>query len=256
VRVANAKPAWIAARNQLALARSTLATRIHFKGDIDTQGDLVADDISRELPELQSMAIANRQELMAARFLADLSEEAIAGAKSQARPEIRLFANTIGGNANQFAFSDDWEWRWNAGVTARWNLWDGNLTRQTVRQRKIEYRQQQNAAAELESAVLLEVQQAWLALVQAREALAASSESVSLAERALAIAKVRYDAGLSTYLELTDANVALRTAELARLKAQHDHAIAIAHVYYATGSPSPHLTHNLNPNLNPLTEEP
>ncbi|MFU8779821.1 MAG: TolC family protein [Kiritimatiellia bacterium] len=251
VRVANAKPAWIAARNQLALARSALATRINFKGDVNIQGDFDFEDISWELADLQQIARQNRQELMAARLLADLSKEAIASARSQARPEIRLFANSIGGNANQFAFSDEWEWRWNAGVTARWNLWDGDLTRQTVRQRKIEYRQQQNTTTDLEAAVMLEVQQAWLALVQAREARAASAESVNLAERALAIAKVRYDAGLSTYLELTDANVALRTAELTRLKARHDHAVALAQLYYATGIPSPHRPADFTPDHNP-----
>jgi outer membrane protein len=240
VRVANAKPGWLAARNQLALARAALATRIHFQGELETRGELTAVDIPWELPELRKIALQNRQELMAARLMANLAKEGIASARSEHRPEIRLFANMNGGNANPFAFSEDWEWRWNAGVSARWNFWDGNLTRQTIRQMEIAYRQQQNAATDLESAVLLEVQQAWLNLTQAREALAASAENVNLAERALVIAKTRYDAGLSTYLELTDANVALRTAELTRIKSHHDHATALAHVYYATGLPSPH----------------
>jgi len=241
VRVANARPGVIAASNQLALARSTLATRLHFKDPFEVVGELSAGTEDRSLPELQAMALQQRPERELARLGRDLAREAITAAHAKARPEVRLFANTTGGNASQFAATDDWDWRWHAGVSATWNLWDGNLTRQTVRQRQIEQQQQENLLEDTEAMILLEVEQAWLALEQARQALAASSASVELAERALTIARTRYDAGLSTYLELTDANLALREAELLRLQATHDHANAIARIHVATGTPCPHL---------------
>ncbi len=243
VRVANAKPEWIAAKNQLDIAKATLANLIYFDGPLVVKGDFETADTAWTLPQLEAKAREQREQLQAARLLAALSREAVASARSEARPEIRLFANQTGGNATQFDLSDDWEWRWTAGVSARWNLWDGNLTRQTVRQREIEKRQQEYQIREIESAVLLEVKQAWLALQQAKEALAASAESVALAERALQIAHTRYDSGLSTYIELTDANLALRTAELTRLQAKHDYAVARARIRFATGIPSPHLAH-------------
>ncbi len=246
VRVANARPALIAAQNQMDLAKASLANLIHFEGAFDIDGSLAVEPITRTLPELEMMALQQREHLQAAKLLADLSREAVSHARSGARPEIRLFANQTGGNASQFDLSDDWEWRWSAGITARWNLWDGNLTRQTIRQREIERQQQEYNIQETESAVLLEVKQAWLALQQAQESLAASGESVALAQRALQIAQTRYDAGLSTYLELTDANLALRTAELSRLQAKHDYAVARAQVRFAVGLPSPYLS---NPNL-------
>ncbi len=246
VRVANAKPALIAAQNELALTQAALANAIHYKGEFEVEGTLDITSVVWQKSELELMALQQRQQLQAARFMTDLARENVVGAKSAGRPEVRLFANTMGGNANPFDFSDDWDWRWSAGVTARWNLWDGNLTRQTIRQREIELRQQQYYVAEQESAILLQVKQAWLALQQAQESLAASGESVALAQRALQIAQTRYDAGLSTYLELTDANLALRTAELSRLQAKHDYAVARAQVRFAVGLPSPYLS---NPNL-------
>jgi len=85
-------------------------------------------------------------------------------------------------------------------------------------------------------AVLLEVRQAYLALEHARELLAASGDSVALAERALAIARTRYETGLSTYIEFTDANLALSTARLVRAQALHDHAVALAQVAFACGT--------------------
>ena len=262
VRVANAKPGVIAARNQRDLAHAALATRINFKGDFEVAGELTVRETTSSLSELQILALQNRHEREVAQLRKELAREAIASARSDARPEIRMFANSSGGNANQFALSEDWEWRWNAGVTARWNFWDGNLTRQTIRQREIELHQQENLIEDLETTILLEVEQAWRALLQAQQSLEASAESVTLAERALAIAQTRYESGLSTYLELTDANLALRTAELTRLQAMHDHASATARIYFATGIPSPHLPPpnphpdpNLNHPANPNAEE-
>ena len=241
VRVANAKPELLAAKNQLDIAKATLANLIHHDGDLNVEGTLEIETTDWNLPQLETQALQQREQLRAAELLADLSREDIISARSESRPEVRLFANQTGGNATQFDLSDDWEWRWTAGISARWNLWDGNLTRQTVRQREIETQQQEYQIRETESAVLLEVKQAWLALQQAEEALAASAENVALAERALQIARTRYDSGLSTYIELTDANLALRTAELTRLQAKHDHNIAVAQIRLATGTPSPHI---------------
>ncbi len=233
VRVANAMPELLQARNQLALAQEAFRTLLYHPGPIAVTGSLDVADIQLELPEIQAMALANRNELHSSEILIGLAHESIANARSEAYPSIRLFANYIGANPDQFSFEDDWEWRWNAGVTLRWNLWDGNLTRQTVRQKQLEWQQRRHEYDERREAILLEVRQAWLSLQHARERLAASAESVVLAERALDIARTRYEAGLSTYLELTDANLARSTARLMRLQAQHDLAVAIANVQYA-----------------------
>ena len=65
--------------------------------------------------------------------------------------------------------------------------------------------------------------------------MAASRETVELAEKSLEIAKVRYDNGLATYLDYTDANLALRTARLTRLQALHDHLNSLARLQQASG---------------------
>jgi len=237
VRLANEQPVLIAARNQRELARAAFATLLNHPGPVAVTGQLEQAAIDLSLGEMEWLALGNRQELRGSRIRVGLGREDIASARSEGLPSLRAFFNYHGANAYQFvSFEDDWEWHWNAGVTLSWNIWDGNLTRQTVRQKRFAFEQRETEYEAALQVVMLEVQQAYLALMHAREALAASGGSVALAERALAIARTRYETGLSTYIEFTDANLALSTARLARAQALHDQAVAVARVAFACGT--------------------
>jgi outer membrane protein TolC len=149
-------------------------------------------------------------------------------------PELRAFFDYAGANQTTFGTAqDEWDWNWTAGLTLNWNFWDGNLTRQTVREKKLDVAKLLDDHEAITERVRLEVRQAWLQLQNARQSVEASKDSVTLAEEALRIAKARHAAGLATYLEFTDANVALSTARLTRLQSLRDHAVAIAQVRYA-----------------------
>jgi outer membrane protein TolC len=52
----------------------------------------------------------------------------------------------------------------------------------------------------------------------------------------LAIASVRHEQGVSTYLEFTETNLALSTARMQMVEAMHAHAVAQVRVRYATGN--------------------
>jgi outer membrane protein len=236
VRLANEKPKLIAARNQRDLAVAAFSTLLNHPGTVAVTGTLSMVEIDLSLEEMEALALDNRQALRRSQIRVDLSREDIASSRSDGMPSLRAFFNYHGANAYQFvAFQDDWEWHWNAGLTLSWNIWDGDLTRQTVRQKRYAYAQRQTEYDAMRQSILLEVRQAYMSLQHARESLAASGDSVALAERALEIARSRYESGLSTYIEFTDANLALSTARLTRAQALHDHAVARAEVIYACG---------------------
>lgn len=236
VRLANELPKLIEARNSCELARAAFATLLNHPDGLTVTGVLEQASIDLDLEEMELLAFQNRQEIRSSDIRLGLGQEAIVSARSEGRPSVRAFFNYNGANAYQFvSYQGDWQWHWNAGLTLNWSLWDGNLTRQTVRQKQFEYEQFMADDEAVREGVKLEVRQAYLGLVHAREAIVASGDSVELAERALDIARTRYESGLSTYIEFTDANLALSTARLARLKAQHDHAVAMSRVNYACG---------------------
>lgn len=237
VRLANEKPALIAARNQYELAKAGFARLLHMPVEsLTITGSLERVSLPRSLEEMQTLALSERPEIQASQVRLQLAQEAVVSARSAAKPEVRAFFNYQGANTYQFASLDDeWEWRWNAGVTLNWNFWDGNMTRQTVKQKRLEHQQLQEADEAVREALKLEATQAYLDWVHAHETLEAVGETVTLAERALEIAQSRYETGLSTYLEVTDANLALRSARLARLRARHDVAVAAARADFVCG---------------------
>ncbi len=93
---------------------------------------------------------------------------------------------------------------------------------------------------EAERRVELEIQSHYLDLKQAAETVAASRDTVALAEKRLEIARVRYENGLATNLDYTlTPTSALNIARLTRLQALHDHMNALARLEQASGEDYP-----------------
>jgi outer membrane protein len=118
-----------------------------------------------------------------------------------------------------------------------WDVWDGRLTKGTVREKALELEKTRADLDDAERHVRLQVRQAYLDMAHAGQAVAASAGTVSRAAKALEIARARHKSGLGTYLEFTDANLALSTARLTHLVAMRDHMSAVVALRYATGMP-------------------
>ena len=114
-------------------------------------------------------------------------------------------------------------------------MFDGLLTRSRVREKQLDLDKARETLADAERQVALEIQTHYLELQQAAETVAASRETVELAEKSLAIARARYENGLATALDYADANLALSVARLTRLQALHDHLNALARLQQASG---------------------
>ncbi len=236
VRLANEMPKLIAARNQNELVVADFVAVLNLPAEGVFTGQLERADIDMSLDDMLRLALANRADLARSELLVELGREAVVSARSEGLPELRGFFNYNGANSYQFvSFDEDWEWHWNAGFVLSWNIWDGDMTRYAVKQKQAEQAKLVTDDEEVLKLVKLEVRRAYLALEYARESIVASRDNVALAERALAIARTRHETGLATYLEFTDANLALSTARLTRLQALHDHAVAVSAACYACG---------------------
>lgn len=239
VRLANALPRQIAASNRLEVARESLRTLACLDdGACAFEGTLSREDVSWTLDEIMATAMTNRPELARMKEQVRLHREDIQSALSAYRPTIRAFGNYRGANSSAYApMQTEWDWHWTAGVTAEWALVDGGRRAAVTLQKRLAL---ENALAELEDmrrAVALEARRAFLDLTHAREAIRVAGETVALAERGLAIAAVRHEQGVSTYLEFTETNLALSTARLQKLQAMHAYTVACMQVRYAAGLP-------------------
>ena len=98
---------------------------------------------------------------------------------------------------------------------------DEQVARAELEQARLQLRQTQELAA-------LDSRSAWAELLAARAAWQASAGTVQQATRAFQIADVRYRAGVSTQLELSDSRLLLQQAEANRAQAARDLQIARA----------------------------
>ncbi len=236
VRVANEQPALLRARKQAELARVAFRNLVQFEAaDFDLDGDLVFEPFDRPLAEWQALATEQRPELLELRNLLGMREAEIRAERGGGLPQVRAFAGYSGENPESGSSRDEWEWGWNAGVSLEWSLFDGALRRNRVAELKLELEKARESLADVERRIALEIQSHFLDLQLAAETVTAGAETVELAQKGLDIARTRYENGLATYLDYTEANLALSTARLTHLQARHDHMNALARLRQASG---------------------
>jgi outer membrane protein TolC len=237
VRLANATPGLIAARNRLTLARESFRNTVHLdEGEFDLAGELHESPAAPVFETLLAIAITNRPELRMQEQTVRLRREDLNSEKSRYQPTLRAFGNYMGSSASQYnPAQEDWEWHWTAGLTAEWNLFDGGDRYGAVLEKRMAYESAQATLDDYGRQVALEIRQACVDVADAKEAVAVARDNVGLAERALGIARTRYDQGVSTALEFTDSNLALSTARLTLVGALHRELTALARARYAAG---------------------
>lgn len=236
VRVANARPLLIHARKQAELARARFRTLVQLEAEaFALAGELVFAPSTRSLAEWQALGLEQRPELVEQRKFLGMWEADIRAERGGYLPQIRAFAGYDGTNPESGSARESWEWGWSAGVTAEWDVFDGALRRNRIREKSLELAKAGETLADSERQVALEIQSHYLDLQQAAETVSASRDTVALAEKSLEIAKTRYENGLATNLDFTDANLSLSIARLTRLQALHDHMNALARLEQASG---------------------
>jgi outer membrane protein TolC len=159
-----------------------------------------------------------------------LREAALELAEAQKKPSLTLNSTytRLGYPSGVAPMFDRTNWSVGASVnvpilTGGRQRGDEEVARAEVEQARLQLRQVEELAS-------LDTRSAWAELVAARAAWEASGGTVQQASRAYEIADVRYRAGVSTQLELSDSRVLLQQAEANRAQAARDLQVARARV--------------------------
>ena len=244
VRLAGAQPPLIQVRNQAEVLTATLAKELGLpEAEIAIAGELSEVPFSADLDLLNRLGLAHRPLLENVRLAERMQEENVAAVLSGYHPEISVFASYEGIQPQMgYPPVDRMEFEWTAGAQLRWELFDGLLTPGRVKEAKARFEQARIETENTVRGVLLDIRQARLDLESARQTIASQRQVVELAEKAYEIARVRWDNGISTYLELTDAELALSEAGVTLAQALADQRIALARIEKAVGLPLDRIT--------------
>lgn len=237
VRHRNELPEQIRARNSLAVLKENMRNLAGIDGEFSLAGSVALDPVEADAERLYLNALEARSSLQCARIFAELSREDAVSVRSDLMPSLSAFFTYNGANSYRFvSFGDDAiEWHWNAGLVLSWNIWDGDLTRGLLKEKNLAHDIALVKLDDMQRSLKLEIKTAVLELEHAAEAVASSEQNIELAVKAMDIASARYEAGLATYLDYTDAAVALKRARLAYLSSVCAHENAKAELKYASG---------------------
>jgi len=241
VALANERPYLIAAKNELVLAMEQFRNLTYIGAETFELSDpLEFVPFKIDLDKAIGLGLGKRPALQEKASAVRLRKEDISQQKSDYYPRVSLFANYGMYDPDPYGWfpgstSDGWTPHWVGGIRANWKLFDGGARRANVGESMLNMAIEQDELRDMELNVSLDIRTQWLRGRDAAEVIDATTENVELATRALDIARTRFDAGLSTNLEVTQSNLELSNARLARSRAFYEYMAAVVSMKHAVG---------------------
>jgi outer membrane protein TolC len=159
-----------------------------------------------------------------------LREASLKLTEAQKMPSV-TFNSSYGRNAYPAGFFPKFNRiNWTIGASMSMPILTGGRQRGDEQVARSELEQARLQRQQVEELATLDTQSAWAELLASRAAWEASAGTVAQADRAYKIANVRYGAGVSTQLELSDSRLLLQQAEANRAQAARDLQVARARV--------------------------
>jgi outer membrane protein len=233
--LANSRLTLITASTGFATARAQLNQAMGLTAPSNYD---VADEELAEVPgenepldRLLRTAVASRPELVTLerqRRAAELTLSAIRGAYGPA-------LTALGGVSESGLALDELGTNWNVGVNLSWPIFQGGLTHGQVREASANLRAAALQITAQELSVRVEVEQASLGIQAAKTGLDAATEALTNARERLRLAEGRYESGVGSIIELSDAELAFASAAAQLVQSQFNLATARADLLAALG---------------------
>jgi TolC family type I secretion outer membrane protein len=245
VEVANARVDVIRARNLVRFTQTSLANALGLEATvpIEIEDILVYEPVALDPAQLLTEALGNRPEIRQFQARVDAARAQLAGARARYLPDVSVVGTvgtasddaivSIDGAASGLSFADQWS------ITAQlsWNLFEGFFTQSRVKETQALLETARANYETVELQVRLEVEQAYIAVIEAGERYGATEKAVESARENLRLAQGRYDAGVGTILELTEAQLSLTNAEADSVRAVTDYRVGLAVLDRVVGRP-------------------
>jgi outer membrane protein TolC len=270
VERANLEPVAIQAENdrQLAILDLKRLLNIPVAQPVELTTSLDAEAVSALVPSTASLsdstALPDRAALRSADFAVRSRREGLAVARADFLPAFSIGFNTgyqafppvgsgfpdrfghassdlceTGSTAGRVCQNGGWFADRSITATLSFPLFDGLRARSNLNVAQAQLHIAELQLQQQRETVALEVARARAEMLRARSVFAARQQNSSEAQEAFQLASLRFSRGLSTQLEVTDAQLALATAQSGEARATYDLYLATAELARALGQPIP-----------------
>lgn len=240
VQYGNDQLAFLRATNSVTSAKASLAYTIGV--DPSQEHNFATDYRVREyegtLDEAITYALDHNPSLLAADKAADQAKHYMHSAWATYLPTVSgsaSWSKTSGTQGYASTLVDYSGKSRSVGFSVNWNIFDGFSRESRITSAKVS---RNNALADLadnRNSTVSNVKSSFLQLAQLRKQVDVATENVAAAEEDMKITQEKYNLGAATILDLLDAQVSLKTAQVGLISAQFDLNLAIANLENALG---------------------
>jgi outer membrane protein TolC len=237
VRLANGRQALVRTETDLASAKSSF--NILLRRDVNTPFQIV--DIldykpsSYRFEESLEEALRQRPEIKGADLIVSQAKEAVKIARSEYFPTISLAGNYLRLDEQPGLQSEIATERWSVQALATITLWNWGNTSYKVGEGKVRVTQAEDGKGQVVEAIILEVKQNYLNVLQAEKNVGVSEKSIEQAEENLRLNEERYKYQVATATDVLDAVVLLAQARVNYYGALSEFNIAKARLERSMG---------------------
>jgi outer membrane protein TolC len=232
VQLASAELARVTAQKNVTLGRETLRNAMGMSGplDFDVVDVLGQPPVKLGDEEAVETAYANRPELVS--IAAQQKAQAL-----QIDALTKDYLPKVGGNANYTRSGDDYPLQesWNIGAVVSLSVFNGGLTTAQVGEARANLAVLEANAETLRQNVALEVRQSLENVREGVEAIRVAEKGSRQARENLELAEGRYATGISSIIELSDAQASLASAEANLVQTLVNYRVAVATLERAIG---------------------
>jgi len=235
----NAKLDMITAENNYNLAKADLNYRmgIDVAEKIEITEDLLERVFDISYEQALNEAIYNNPSYRKANYDLSKAKSDLLTAKAQFLPNISFgvtHGTTVLDRADLFKFQGESASR-SFSVQLSYSIFANFFDFSNVVASKKYVSTQKENLVNTKNAVSLEVKQAFLDIQQNKEKLQLNEESVAAAQEDLNIVKEKYNLGAATIIEVLDAEVSFKQAQISQVQALFDYNLAVSRLEKVMG---------------------
>jgi len=235
----NAKLDMISAENSYNLAKADLNYRmgIDVAENIEIAEDLLERAFDIDYEKALSEALYNNPSYRKANYDLSKAKSDLLAAKAQFLPNVSFgvtHGTTVLDQADLLGFQEEFANR-SFYVQLSYNIFTNFFDFSNVVANKKYVNSQKENLVNTKNAVSLEVRQAFLDIQQNREKLLLNEESVAAAQEDLNIVKEKYNLGAATIIEVLDAEVSFKQAQVNQVQALFDYNLAVSRLEKVMG---------------------
>ncbi len=235
VNLSEARLLLIDAQNEIRAAFAQLTAALGFQDEqtYELAEEPMPGSPPASLADLVAQGLRDRPELASSRLSRDAAQRFAAAERDLARPTISAIGVAGGSPAHDSLITDHYS---AAGVNVNIPIFNGRLFTARRTEAELRAQAQEQQVRDLENAIARDIRVAWLNANTAYQRLSVTDELLQQATLAQDLAQARYDLGLGSIVELSQAQLNKTSAQIASAEAKYDYQIQRSVLSYQIGA--------------------